>query len=146
LTDKGTFPILKYWKSEYAINPHHWKGVSYMPIVTTYQRAFNSKKIDPYPVEVLRRIDRPTTLINDDEVQRVDERESGFMRCRRGDFGPHYQKEVNRFIQKFPLSGALSWMAVNLKDMVEGIVSKHKAPLPDDPEVLARHIKQTAIS
>jgi len=115
-----------------------------MSIVTTYQRAFNSKKVDSYPVEFLKRVDRPTTLINDDEVQRVDERESGFMRCRRGDFGLSFQKEVDRFIQKFPLSGALAWMAGNLKDMVEGIASEHKAPLPDDPEVLARHIKQTA--
>lgn len=115
-----------------------------MTIVTTYQRAFNSRKVDPYPVEVLKRVDRPTTLINDDEVQRVDERESGFMRCRRGDFGPHFKKEVDRFIQKYPLSGALSWMSGNLKDMVDGIASEHKAPIPDDPEVLARHVKQTA--
>jgi hypothetical protein len=39
-----------------------------MTITTTYQRAFNPKKIDPYPVEVLKWVDRPTTLINDDEV------------------------------------------------------------------------------
>jgi hypothetical protein len=38
-----------------------------MTIVTTYQRAFNSKKVDPYPVEVLKRVDRPTTCILDDE-------------------------------------------------------------------------------
>ncbi len=115
-----------------------------MTIATTYQRAFNSKRVDPYPVEVLKRVDRPTTGIQDNEVRRVDERESGFMRCRRGDFGAHFKKEVDRFIQKFPLGGALSWMSGNLKDMVEGIASEHKAPLPDDPEVLARHIKQTA--
>jgi reductive dehalogenase len=114
-----------------------------MPIVTTYQRAFNSKKLDPYPVQALKRVDRPTTLINDDEVQRVDERESGFMRCRRGNLGPHFKQEVDRFIQKYPLSGVLSWMSGNLKELVEGIPSEHKAPLPDDPEVLARHIKQT---
>lgn len=115
-----------------------------MTIVTTYQRAFNGNKIDPYPVEVLKRVDRPTTLINEGEVQRVDERENGFNRCRRGDFGPHFQKEVDRFVGKYPLSGALAWMSGNLKDVVDGIVSEHKAPLPDDPEVLARHIKQTA--
>lgn len=115
-----------------------------MAIATTYRRMFNSKKLDPYPVEVLRRVDRPTTLIHDDQVQRVDERESGFMRSRRGDFGPHYQKEVDRFIQKHPLSGSLSWMAGNLVEHVDGVVSKHKAPIPDDPALLARHIKQTA--
>jgi hypothetical protein len=49
-----------------------------MPVVTTYMRAFNSKKLDPYPVEVLKRVDRPTTMILDDQVKRVDERESRF--------------------------------------------------------------------
>jgi reductive dehalogenase len=35
-------------------------------------------------------------------------------------------------------------MSANLKELVGGVASKHKAPLPDDPGVLARHIKQTA--
>jgi hypothetical protein len=76
-----------------------------MPIITTYHRAFNSKKVDPHPVEALKRVDRPTTLINDDEVQRVDERESGFMQCRRGDFGPHFKKEVDRSYKSTPSQG-----------------------------------------
>jgi len=33
---------------------------------------------DPFPVHRLKRIERPTTLILDDKVQRFDERESGF--------------------------------------------------------------------
>ncbi|MBW1720836.1 MAG: reductive dehalogenase [Deltaproteobacteria bacterium] len=115
-----------------------------MTIVTTYQRAFNGNKLDPYPVEVLKRVDRPTTEIREEEIRRVDERDSGFNRCRRGDFGPHFQKEVERFVGKYPLSGALAWMSGHLKDIVDGIASEHKAPLPDDPKILARHIKQTA--
>jgi hypothetical protein len=35
-------------------------------------------------------------------------------------------------------------MAGNLKDIVEGIAAEHKAPISENPEVLARHIKQTA--
>ena len=38
-----------------------------MTIVTTYQRVFNSKRVDPYPVEALKRVDRPTARILDDE-------------------------------------------------------------------------------
>ena len=38
-----------------------------MTIVTTYQRAFNSKKVDLYPVEALKRVDRLTTRILDGE-------------------------------------------------------------------------------
>lgn len=54
---------------------------------------------DPYPVHTLKRVDRPTTLIFDDQVQRVDERESGIMRAGRGDFGPRLKKEYYRFVQ-----------------------------------------------
>ncbi len=108
-----------------------------------YLRFFrNNRYLDPYPVEVLKRIDRPTTLIKDDEVQRMDERESGFNKCRRGDFGPFFQREVDRFVRKYPLSGALAWMAENLKDIVDGAAAGHKAPLPDDPILMARHIKE----
>lgn len=115
-----------------------------MATVTVCQRAANPKKLDPYPVEILKRVDRPTTLINDNEVKRVDERESGFNRCYRGDFGPYIQHEVSRFVGKFPISGAMSWMTGNMIGTVDGPVANHKAPLPDDPILLARHIKQTA--
>jgi hypothetical protein len=48
-----------------------------------YRRSFHAKKLDPYPVEILKRVDRPTTKIIDEQVPRVDERESGFNRARR---------------------------------------------------------------
>jgi hypothetical protein len=52
-----------------------------LAIVTTFQRAFNTSRLDPYPVDILKRVDRPTTLINEADVERVDERESGFNRA-----------------------------------------------------------------
>ena len=51
---------------------------------------------DPYPVHTLKRVDRPTTLIYDDQVQRVDERDSGFMRAGRGVFGPRLKRRKLR--------------------------------------------------
>ena len=47
---------------------------------------------ETFPVKGIRRVDRPTIRINEAEVQRVDERESGFNRARRGDFGPRIQQ------------------------------------------------------
>jgi hypothetical protein len=38
-----------------------------MAIVTTYQRAFNTSRLDPYPLETLKRRDRPTTVIKGDK-------------------------------------------------------------------------------
>ena len=113
-----------------------------MPTVTTYHRAFDGKRLDPYPVEVLKRVDRPTTLINEDEIQRVDEREGGFNRARRGDFGPSFQNLLGRF--KYPISRAQNEMAVALTDKVDGAVAPNKAPGTDHPAAMARHIKATA--
>jgi len=115
-----------------------------MGITTTYQRAYNIKKLDPYPEELLKRVDDPTTMVKEDEVQRVDERESGFNRALRGDFGSYLQKERYRFVGEHPLSGALGQMQLNLADFVDGEVVGNKAPLPNDPVLMASHIKETA--
>jgi reductive dehalogenase len=99
---------------------------------------------DPYPVHTLKRVERPTTLILDNQVQRVDERESGFMRAGRGDFGPRLKKEYFRFVQKQPLSNALVRMGFSLRKLVDGPVAPKVAPMPDDPVWMAGHIKETA--
>ena len=99
---------------------------------------------DPYPVHSLKRVDLPTTLIHRDQIQRVDERESGFNRAGRGDFGPRLKKEFYRFVSKHPLSKALLQMGFNLRKVVDGEVAPKKAPLPDDPGFMAGHIKETA--
>ncbi len=107
-------------------------------------RDSRADRPDPFPVHVLRRVDRPTTAIQDTAVNRVDERESGFNRARRGDFGPKLKREMMRFVPKHPVSGALGRMTAALADVVDGDVLGAKAPLPDDPVALSRHIKEMA--
>jgi reductive dehalogenase len=99
---------------------------------------------ETFPVEKLKRVDRPTTHIHDNEVQRVRERQAGFCKAAAGDYGPRLQKEFRRFVPKHPVSGALSWMRNNMRPFVDGMVAAQKAPIPGDPAVLARHIKETA--
>lgn len=115
-----------------------------MGITTTYLRAFNTKRLDPYPMEILKRVDKPTTVIHEDQVQRVDERESGFNRAARGDFGPELQKERLRQRNRYPLGDALVQAQLNLVDLVDGPAGGQKAPSTDDPQLMARHIKATA--
>ena len=115
-----------------------------MGIVTSFMRAFNTKGLDPYPVHSLRRVDRPTVLINEDEVPRVDGRQSGFNRAARGEFGPFLQSERARIVKKHPLGAAFSDMQMHLKNMGDGIVAEQKAPLTDDAAAMTRHIKETA--
>jgi reductive dehalogenase len=107
-------------------------------------RGYEKRNPDPFPMHRLKRVDRPTTLIVDDKVQRVDERESGFNKAARGDYGEKLKRERQRFVLKHPLSGALAQMQVYLRDIVDGLAAKSKAPLPEDPEVLSRHIKEVA--
>jgi reductive dehalogenase len=106
--------------------------------------GYHKRVFEPFPVHTLKRVERPTTLIVDDKVKRVDERESGFNKAARGDYGEKLKRERQRFVMKHPLSGALVWMTTYLKDVVDGLVAAQKAPIPEDPEQLSRHIKELA--
>ncbi|MDF1552932.1 MAG: reductive dehalogenase [Deferrisomatales bacterium] len=93
-------------------------------------------------------------------MQRVDEREHGFNRAARGDFGPRLAAEFQRQVAKYPLSGALGTMTGVMGRLVEGGgaqsasrtgekpampgVAGSVAPGTDDPGRMALHIKETA--
>ncbi len=130
-----------------------------------YRDKCRADRPDPFPVHTLDRVDRPTTIVHEDQIRRTDEREGGFSRVGRGDFGPKLQREYKRFVPKHPLSGALVTMTGALGHMVDappgdmdqsrtpwGVSSwtpmpptaKEEAPGTDDPEFMARHIKETA--
>jgi 3-chloro-4-hydroxyphenylacetate reductive dehalogenase len=106
--------------------------------------GYHDRQLDPFPMSTIRRVERPTTKIIDNEVPRVDERESGFNKASRGDYGAFLAKERARFVMKHPLSAALMQMQTHLRDIVDGVVASQRAPLPEDPAALSRHIKETA--
>ena len=73
----------------------------------TSGRERNRRKSRPthlgsYPMETLKRVDRPTTLILDEEVPQVPKRAAFFDRALRGDLGAKSQKERNNFAVKQP--------------------------------------------
>jgi len=105
--------------------------------------GFHRRDRDPFPVGSLKRIDRPTTVIHDDQVKRVHERDGGFAKAAAGDYGPVLGRERLRN-DKEPISGALLDIGLHLRPIVDGIAAKQKAPIPDDPAVLTRHIKELA--
>src|SRR5208337_4409210 len=106
--------------------------------------GYHKRGLDNFPMHKIKRVDRPTTIIRDREVKRVDERDSGFNKAAAGAYGPILARERPRFVMKHPLSGALGTMQLFLRDIVDGMVAKQKAPLPEDPAILARHIKEAA--
>lgn len=128
-----------------------------------FRDARRRDRPDPFPMHALRRVDRPTTLIHDDQVKRTDERETGFNRASRGDFGPFVQRERPRMVPKHPLSGALATMQNMLGHLVDAgqtlpvnpapangplpvlpPVAGRPAPGTDDPAAMALHVKETA--
>ncbi|MBW2139194.1 MAG: hypothetical protein JRH06_16800, partial [Deltaproteobacteria bacterium] len=115
-----------------------------MEILMTLLRSFNTTQLDPYPMHVLKRVNRPTIRVDEEKIDRVDGRYSGFNRAFRGEFGPFLQKERQRLIAKQPLSKAFSNMQAHLSTMGENLVEANSAPLPDDPALITRHIKETA--
>ena len=106
--------------------------------------GYHKRDFETFPVDKLKRVDRPTTMINEDNVRRVRERDAGFCKASAGDYGETLKYEFKRFVPKHPLSGALSWMRNNMRPFVDGMIAPQKAPIPEDPTTLARHIKETA--
>ena len=98
-------------------------------------------RLGPYPMERLKRVAQPTTRITDG-ITRFDEREHGFARAMRGDFGPYLAAEMGRFTHKYPVGAAFANMTSNFVPLVDGVVAPQKAPLPENPELLSQHIKQ----
>lgn len=110
------------------------KQLSYSEILT------GNTQLGPYPMERLTRVDKPTTKITDN-IERIDEREHGWNRGKRGDYGDFAKKEYMRFSMKYPVSRGLIEMLISLIPLVDGEVASNQAPLPQPPEILRRHIK-----
>ncbi len=66
------------------------------------RRARRTTHLGAYPMETVKRVDRPTTIIFDDEVPRVSKRAAFFDRALRGDLGAKAQRERHRFAFKQP--------------------------------------------
>jgi len=39
--------------------------------------GYHERNWEPFPMHTIKRVERPTTVIYDDQIKRVDERESG---------------------------------------------------------------------
>ena len=61
-----------------------------------------------WPMERIRRVAQPTTMIDRTRIQRVPKRADLFTRALAGDLGPRAQKERTRFAVKHPLAFAMT--------------------------------------
>jgi epoxyqueuosine reductase len=97
--------------------------------------------LGPLPMERIRRVDDPTTVITDG-VQRIDLRNIAYDVARRGEYGRAVQKGVQKSLPgKYPLSAAQKDIMDHLALVSLNGTAGRVAPIPDEPEVLTRHIK-----
>ena len=79
------------------------------------RRARRPTHLGAYPMETVKRVERPTTLILDDEVPKVSKRAAFFERALRGDLGEKARTERHRFAFKQPHT---SGMMASMRAMV----------------------------
>jgi len=97
-----------------------------------------------YPMERIRRVPEPTTLIIDDEVPRVPVRAGGFPRATNGDMGPKFQRDVKVFAYKTPQAQSFVRQIRAMVPMQDGPVATTAAPGTDDPDHNADAVKAFA--
>jgi len=97
-------------------------------------------QLGPYPLERLKRVDKPTTYIGPN-VQRVSEYDAGFLKAGRGEYGPRLKAEASRFVSKEPVAAAMSQMLRGLRELELVPVYSTLAPIPKDAGAQSRHVK-----
>jgi reductive dehalogenase len=94
-----------------------------------------------FPMERIRRVDQPSTLILEDEVPRVPKRANFFTRALHGDLGGKAQRERWRFAYKTPIADAYVKLIRAMVPLQSGTASPDKGRNTDDPTANARAVK-----
>ncbi len=99
--------------------------------------------LGPYPMEKVRRVEEPTTLIDGDNVPRIPKRHDMFIRASIGDLGPKAQKELTdfRMITKSPFGHAMIPVLGGMVPLQYGEEASEQARGYEDPRRNAEIIK-----
>ena len=97
-----------------------------------------------YPMERIKRVDSPTTLIIEDEVPRVPVRAGGFPRAANGDMGPKFQGDVKVFAWKTPHAQSYVRQIDAMVPHQDGKVATDVDPASADPDRNADALKALA--
>lgn len=97
-----------------------------------------------HPMEKIKRVDQPTTLILEDEVPRVPKRAEFFQRALRGDLGERTQRERHRFAIKHPLANAMAPLIGALVPLQDGEVADAVDRGTSDPRANTSAIRSLA--
>ena len=105
------------------------------------RRAKRASHLSRYPMEQVKRQDRPTTIILDDQVPRVPKRAAFFTRANYGDLGEKAKAERQRFATKHPFALGMIPLIRNMVPLQDRETAPEQACGLDDPAANARAIK-----
>ena len=99
------------------------------------------KQLGPYPLEKLKRVAKPTTKYSDERKPRPASG-SAMSKTLESELGRKLlSKQGGMFFDRDPLCSTLSSLQDHIALYTLPEIAGKKAPLPDDPRILARHIK-----
>ena len=103
---------------------------------------YNDDPLGPYPDHLLKRAPEPTNLIPG-PIERRSERENVFSRSLMGDFGEDLEREFKRLSERYPIVAAINDLQMHIVEYGKKRtpVAEKKAPVPEDPRVMSRHLK-----
>jgi len=106
------------------------------------RRNRRATHLGDYPMETVKRVERPPTLILDDEVPQVSKRATFFDRALRGDLGDKSQRERHRFSFKQPHTAGMMPSMRSMVGKQSGIEDKQAdTSRYADPEANSRALK-----
>ncbi len=106
-----------------------------------WRQNHRATHLSKFAMETVDKVDRPTTLIIDDEVPRVPKRASFFDRAVHGDLGKKSQHERTRFSFKHPFAASMVKQIMAMVPHQDGPVSKTVAENCGDAEENSRALK-----
>jgi len=109
-----------------ARNLAYWLGIGGSTSgLERWRQRKRPTHLSKFAMETVKRVDRPTTLIIDDEVPRVPKRASFFERPIHGDLGAKSKHERTRFSFKHPLAKAMT-------DQIGALVPHQDGPVNEE--------------
>ncbi len=119
-----------------------WLGMGgSMSALERWRQHSRPTYLSKFAMETIDRVERPTTLILDDEVPRVPKRASFFDRAVHGDLGRKAQHERMRFAFKHPLAAAMVNQIRAMVPYQDGPVATTTAAACGDPAENSRALK-----
>lgn len=123
-------------------NLAYWLGIGGATSgLERWRQTRRETHLSNYPMETVKRVDKPTTLILEDEVPRVPKRAAFFERAIHGDLGGKAQRERGRFSFKHPFADGMLKQIRAMVPHQEGEIAQEKDPALSDPAENTKAIK-----